>query len=90
MVQRPDDQVMKLKEYVKRNLQKGYNEESLRWALIKQKESRTLVEKAVDMAKKEIEKETPKREVKQEPARVEFIEPFEEKRGFFARLFKRK
>jgi hypothetical protein len=88
MAQRPDDHVMKLKEYVKKNLKKGYNEDSVRWALIKQKESRTLVEKAIEIAKKEIEKETPKKEFKQESAKIEFIEP-EPKKGFFTRLFRR-
>jgi len=88
MVQRPDDHVMKLKEQIKKNLKKGYNEDSLRWALVKQKESRSLVEKAMEIAKKEIEQETPKKVYHPEPARVEFIEP-EEKKGFFARLFKR-
>ena len=88
MALRPDDHVMKLKDQVKKNLKKGYTEDSLRWALVKQKESRNLVDKAIELAKTEIEKETPKKEFRQEPARVEFVEP-EEKKGFFARLFKK-
>jgi len=87
MVFRPDDHVVKLKDYVKKNLKKGYAEDALRWALIKQKESRTLVEKAVELAKKEIAQETPKKELKVEKPKVEFVGPIEKKRGFFAKLF---
>ena len=46
--------------YIKKNLSKGYTEESLRWALIKQGYSRTEVDKAIKLANEELANEAPK------------------------------
>ena len=46
----------RLAEYFKTNLTKGYTEESLKWALVSQGYSRTEVNSALEIAKKEIEK----------------------------------
>ena len=89
-----------LVEYFKKNLAKGYTEESLKWALIQQKYSRTNIEKSIEQAHKEIEevsekvskvKEKPK--IKYEiydkdnkPIKVEFRKPFSLKK-FFRNLF---
>ena len=49
----------KLVEYFKKNLKKGYTPESLKWALIDQGYSRTVVEMALETANKEIAKTAP-------------------------------
>jgi hypothetical protein len=40
-------------DYFKKNLAKGYNADTLKWALIKQGYSRTVVESALEAAQKE-------------------------------------
>lgn len=87
-------------EYFKKNLTKGYTEESLKWALIQQKYSRTDIERAIEQARKEIKessenvkeaKEKPK--IKYEiydkdnkPIKIEVRKPFS-LRKFFKSLF---
>jgi|TARA_Y100000296_G_C5007368_1_gene173293 alpha-amylase/alpha-mannosidase (GH57 family) len=57
-----------LVEYLKKNLSKGYTEESLKWALIQQKYSRTDIERAIEQAHKEIKEVSEKvSEVKEKP-----------------------
>jgi hypothetical protein len=46
-------------DYLKKNLTKGYTSESLKWALIKQGYSRTIVEKAIEQVNKELSEEAP-------------------------------
>jgi hypothetical protein len=48
-----------LVDYFKKNLTKGYTFESLKWALIKQGYSRTMVEKAIEQAHKELAEKAP-------------------------------
>ncbi len=45
--------------YLKKNLTKGYTFESLKWALIKQGYSRTIVEKAIEQVNKELAEKAP-------------------------------
>ena len=47
----------KLVDYLKKNMGKGYNQESLKWALVKQGYSRTMVDTAIREAGKEISRE---------------------------------
>jgi hypothetical protein len=49
----------KLAEYFKKNLKKGYTEDSLRWALVKQGYSRTLIDSALERTHKELAAEAP-------------------------------
>jgi hypothetical protein len=49
----------KLIDYLKKNLKKEYTQESLRWALVKQGYSKTLVDAAIREANKELAKEVP-------------------------------
>jgi hypothetical protein len=44
-------------EYLKKNMEKGYTSESLRWALVKQGYSRTMVDSAIKEADREFSKE---------------------------------
>jgi len=45
-------------DYLKKNMRKGYSQESLKWALVKQGYSRTIVDSAIREAGKEFSKET--------------------------------
>ena len=49
----------KLVDYLKKNLKKGYPIDSLRWALVKQGYSRTLVDIAIKEANTELAREAP-------------------------------
>ncbi|MEK6840604.1 MAG: hypothetical protein AABX79_01495 [Nanoarchaeota archaeon] len=52
----------KLVDYIKKNMGKGYNPESLKWALVKQGYSKTLVDTAIREADREFSKETTPKE----------------------------
>lgn len=45
--------------YLKKNLLKGYTPETLKWALINQGYSRSMVEMALDVAQKDMAKKAP-------------------------------
>ena len=47
----------KITDYLKKNLKKGYDSESLKWALVKQGYSKTIVDSAIREASREISKE---------------------------------
>jgi len=76
---------------IKSNLRKGYNKESLKWALVNQGHSRIEVNKAFRQAEAEISQEAiedAKRRAAMAPQPT--IEPIideQPKKGFFARLF---
>jgi len=77
-------------DYLKNNVSKGYTMDSLKWALIKQGYSRSLVEKAIDAANKEIAETAPK--LKEKPTiRYEIIDehdnPIKVKKSWWERLF---
>ena len=77
--------------YIKKNLEKGYNKDSLKWALISQGTSRSEVDKAFIQAEKEIANETAMRVQKLNsaslPPKIEPIIDDKPKKGFFAKLF---
>jgi hypothetical protein len=88
MVYRKEEQTQKLADYIKKNLSKsrGYTIESLRWALVSQGHTRTAVDKAIELANKQLAASAPKLEPPKEE-KVEIVEePVEEKKGFFSRL----
>ena len=58
MVERESIRRQKLVEYVKRNVAKGYDFDSLKWALIRQGNSRTDVESAIELVKSDMPKKT--------------------------------
>lgn len=49
----------KLIIYFKKNLKKGYTSEALKWALIDQGYSRSVVERAIEQANKELAEKAP-------------------------------
>ncbi|MDO8516574.1 MAG: hypothetical protein Q7S33_00455 [Nanoarchaeota archaeon] len=82
------DHIKPVVDYIKRNMHKGYDLNSLKWALIKQGHSKTEVERALSIAKDEFDRERPRQS---EPA-VQIEEPKtevipDEKKGMFKRLW---
>jgi len=84
-----------LADHIKKNLQKGYTVDSLRYSLMQQGYSRTSVEKSIEMANKQLAMEAPK--VQEKPViKYEVIDEEEVKRklaeqeaagkGFFSRI----
>lgn len=76
--------------YIKKNLQKGYNKESLKWALMNQGKARTEVDKAFRQAESELAQDAQRaRQQQASMAPPPMITPVEEepKRGFLSRLF---
>jgi len=61
---RESDRIRKIVEYYKKNLGKGYTEDSLRFALVNQGYSRVLVEDSLIIAHKELADKAPKLEEK--------------------------
>ena len=55
----------KIVNYFKKNLSKGYTEESLKWALVNQGYSRTDVSRAIEQTHKELAEKAP--EIKEKP-----------------------
>lgn len=85
------DYKRKLIDYFKRNMSKGYNPETLKWALINQGYSKILVENALSEANKELAKKAPK--IKEKPKiKYEIIDekgnPIKIKKPWWKRIFK--
>ncbi len=80
----------RLKNYLKKNLKKGYTIESLKWALIKQGYSRTAIEKAIEQIHKELAENAPV--LKEKPV-INYLvidennNPIEIKKSFWRRIF---
>ena len=58
-MQRPDDYLQQLADYVKRNLSKGYTVDSLKFSLMNQGYSRVAVENAIELANKQLASQAP-------------------------------
>lgn len=56
---RSEEYRSRLTDYFKKNLKKGYTEESLRWALVNQGYSRTMIDSALERTHKELAEEAP-------------------------------
>jgi len=79
----------RLKNYLKKNLKKGYTIESLKWALIKQGYSRTSIDKSIEQIHKELAEKAPV--LKEKPLiSYQIIDekdnPIEVKKSFWRRL----
>jgi len=79
-----------LVEYAKKNLQKGYTRDSLKWALVNQGHSKMEVEKALAQASAEYEKERIRQPISS-PAAAPIaqaieVEP-EQSRSFWKKVF---
>ena len=76
--------------YFKKNLQKGYTSDSLRFALMSQGYSRAAVDRALEQANKELAAKAPP--IKEKPKIKyqiidEYDKPIKIKKSFFKRLF---
>ncbi|MBM3247204.1 hypothetical protein FJZ17_01515 [Candidatus Pacearchaeota archaeon] len=56
----PENQNQKLADYVKKNISKGYTLDALRYSLLHQGYSRTSVEKAIEIANRQLAAQAPK------------------------------
>lgn len=74
-------------EYIKKNFAKGYNQDSLKFALIKQGYSRVTIEKALEQANKEIAETAPRIVREERPEITITEEPIQPKKSWFKRLF---
>ena len=79
-----------LVEYAKKNLQKGYTKDSLKWALVNQGHSKMEVEKALAQASSEYERERIKQPISTptvaQVTPVEAAEP-EQPRSLWKKIF---
>lgn len=85
-----------LADHIKKNISKGYTIDSLRYSLLQQGYSRTSVEKAIEMANKQLASEAPKM-VEKPVIKYEMVDDDEmarkiaesdaQNRGFFSRLW---
>lgn len=86
----PENYRIKIVEYLKKNIKKGYSIESLKWALINQGYAKVIVENAITQANKELSKKVPA--FKEKPQiKYEIIDennrPIEIKKSFIRRIF---
>ena len=90
----PVNQNQQLANYVKKNIQKGYTEDSLRFALVRQGYSRTSVDKSIELANKQLSENAPRMEEKPVISVTTFDESgikdkLSSEGGFFSRLWKK-
>jgi len=79
-----------LSNYVKKNLDKGYTKESLKWALINQGHSKLEIEKAfkiaeAEMMKNAVSQQSSKPKISYEAAEIAPVQP--EKQSFWKKFF---
>lgn len=79
-------------KYLKKNLAKGYTEESLKWALINQGYSKSIIEIAIKQLHKELAEKAPI--LKEKPViKYEIYDknnnPIKIKKSFWKKIFKR-
>jgi len=87
----PENYRVKLIEYVKKNIKKGYSIESLRWALINQGYAKVIIESAIVEANKELAKEVPifkEKPVIKHQIIDEYNRPINIKKPFWKKIFR--
>ncbi len=92
----PVNQNQQLADYIKKNLSKGYTQDSLKYSLIKQGYSRTSVEKAMELANSQLASSAPKMVEKptlkyemlnKDEMNAKIAAQDEAERGFFGRIW---
>lgn len=87
---RDDNYKKRVLEYFRKNITKGYSVDTLKWALIKQGNSRSIVEIAMKEVQEEMAQASAPVEPKVEYIGVEDVQPEEQpKKSFWKRLFGR-
>jgi len=93
---RDEDYIKETADYLKKNMDKGYSLESLKWALINQGKSRVVVDRAVDIINEEIKHQNEIKALQSKPSQTQIIQTLDEgpelpeqpkKKGFFSRIF---
>jgi len=88
---RNSDYIQQIADYIKKNLQKGYTIESLKWALINQGHSRTEIERAIKIAEEQLAAQAPKMKekpvIKYERIPVQEETEIKEKKSWLKKLF---
>lgn len=85
-MERNQESINKIIEYLDRNIKKGYKIEDLKWALINQKHSKTEIDKAIKIIEAKMAK--PKEEPQKEIEIIEEKAQIPEKKSFWQKLFK--
>ncbi len=84
------DYKRQLIDYFKKNLKKGYTSETLKWALVEQGYTRTIVEFALEEAQKELAEKAPilrEKPVIKYQIMDEHNRPIKIRKSFFKRIF---
>ncbi len=100
MEYKPQTQVQQLASHIKKNLEKGYTSDALRFSLMNQGYSRISVDKAIELANKQLAAKVPLIKEKpeiiykiirddEEGSKEEIINILPKKNSFWKRLFKR-
>ncbi len=83
---RPKDYIQQLADHIKRNLAKGYTQDSLRFSLINQGYSRTAINNAIDLANEQLAEKVPI--MKEKPQIIyKAIDDKPIKKSFWKKLF---
>lgn len=77
--------LQQLANYIKKNISKGYTQESLKWALINQGYTRVEVDKAITLANQELAKQAPVL-VEKPIIKVETIPPAQLEKSFWKKF----
>ena len=84
---KPKDYVQQLADYIKKNLAKGYTLDALRFSLMSQGYSRISVEKAIELANKQLAELAPKMQEKPQISYKIVSEPEQSKKSFWKKIF---
>jgi len=85
-----EDYGSRLVKYFKKNLKKGYDKDTLKWALVNQGYSRILVENAMEEASKQLAKKAPilkEKPVIKHEIIDEYDNPITIKKSWWRRIF---
>jgi len=85
-----ENYIQHLVNYFHKNLSKGYTIDALKWALVNQGYSKTIIERAINQVNKELSEKAPK--LKEKPKiKYEIIDendnPITIKKSFFRKVF---
>lgn len=86
-MRKDESYILKMSEYAKRNIKKGYKKDAVRFALISQGNSRIEVDKAIVMAEKDLFQEEMKSMPKKSDSPSQVMPIVEPEKSLWKRLF---
>lgn len=86
-MRKDESYLLKLADYAKRNIKKGYKKDAVRFALISQGNSRIEVDKAIVMAEKDLFQEEMKSMPKNSESQPQIMPTVEPEKSLWKRLF---